>query len=85
MIAGRSRKSETAQLLLSRGANPVVTTHDGWTPLHCLAMYPGRNGTDEETHLIETLVSRGNLVDGRATFAFNIKAVQSYLVITEPH
>ncbi|KAM0239435.1 hypothetical protein ACHAP5_008357 [Fusarium lateritium] len=71
MIAGRSKKSETAQLLLSRGANPAITTHDGWTPLHYLAMYPGRNCTDEEIYLIETLVSRGNLVDGRASFAFN--------------
>ena len=57
-IAGLSKKPETAQLLLSHGANSVVTTHDGWTPLHCLAMHYGSYGTDEEARLIETLVSQ---------------------------
>ncbi|RGP79495.1 ankyrin repeat [Fusarium longipes] len=46
-ITGLSKKSEMAQLLLSRGANAVATTHDGWTLLHCLAMHPGCNVTDE--------------------------------------
>lgn len=70
-IAGLSRKSGTAQLLLSYGANPVASTQDGWTPLHCLAMRYGSYGTDEEARLIETLVSKGNFVNARASFAFN--------------
>ncbi|KAH6979993.1 ankyrin repeat-containing domain protein [Fusarium venenatum] len=70
-IAGLSRKIETARLLLSCGANPVVITYNGWTPLHCLAMHPCGNGTDEEARLIQKLISKGSLVDDRASFAFD--------------
>lgn len=64
-VVGLSKKSETAQLLLSHGADPIVTIQDGWTPLHCLTMHYGSCGTDEEARLIEKLVSRGNLVNAR--------------------
>ncbi|KAH7189675.1 ankyrin repeat-containing domain protein [Fusarium flagelliforme] len=70
-VAGLSKKSEIAQLLLSRGANPVAATQDGWTPLHCLAMHCGSYSTDETARLIEMLVSRGNPVNARASFAFD--------------
>ena len=64
-IVGLSEKSETAQLLLSHGANPIIAIQDGWTPLHCLTMHYGSHGTDEKARLIEKLVSRGNLVNAR--------------------
>lgn len=70
----RTRKIEAAQLLLAHGANPSTSTHDGWTPLHCLAMNP-RNGNaeriDKISQLIETLLSGGICINSRASFAFD--------------
>ncbi|KAG8674083.1 hypothetical protein FPOAC2_00057 [Fusarium poae] len=67
-------KIETAQLLLAQGANPSTIAHDGWTPLHCLAMNPNnwkREFREEISRLVETLLLSGNSIDSRASFAFD--------------
>jgi ankyrin repeat protein len=65
-------KFEAAQLLLAHGADPSKRAHDGWTPLHCLAMCPSNGkskGSDQIPRLIETLLLGGNFVNSRASFA----------------
>ena len=67
----RSSKLEAARLLLVRGANPTVVTHDGWTALHCLAMNPYLGKPGESENLVGELLSRGVPLDSRASFAFD--------------
>ncbi|KAJ4011021.1 hypothetical protein NW752_007442 [Fusarium irregulare] len=65
------RKLEAAQLLLAHGADPSKSSHDGWTPLHCLAMNPTYGKSDEIPRLVETLLLGGKSVDSRASFAID--------------
>jgi ankyrin repeat protein len=67
----RSSKLEAARLLLARGADPTVTTHDGWTALHCLAMNPRLGQPGESENFVGELLSRGVPLDSRASFAFD--------------
>ncbi|RBR26072.1 uncharacterized protein FIESC28_01100 [Fusarium coffeatum] len=66
-----SRKVEAAQLLLAHGADPSKGAHDGWTPLHCLAMIPTYGKSDEIPRLVETLLLGGDSLDSRASFAID--------------
>ncbi|KAF7556952.1 hypothetical protein G7Z17_g1072 [Cylindrodendrum hubeiense] len=65
---GRSQIPPVARLLLSHGADPLVTTTEGWTPLHGLALFFGESISDETTQLIETLISAGADINARALF-----------------
>ena len=61
---GTLRQSvQVAKLLLSYGANPVIITSDGWTPLHALALHmePDLNGLARSLPL--ELISCGAPVD----------------------
>ncbi|KAI1065804.1 hypothetical protein LB507_000246 [Fusarium sp. FIESC RH6] len=66
-----STKLEAARLLLARGADPTVVTHDGWTALHCLALNSRLRQPGESENLIGELISRGVPLDSRASFAFD--------------
>ncbi|KAH7197302.1 ankyrin repeat-containing domain protein [Fusarium flagelliforme] len=66
-----SSKLEAARLLLARGADPTVVTHDGWTALHCLAINSRLPQPGESENLVGELLSRGVLLDSRASFAFD--------------
>ncbi|RYP28495.1 hypothetical protein DL767_007174 [Monosporascus sp. MG133] len=70
--ASRSKKLpeaiRAAQLLLSRGADPLVTTSEGWSPLHCLALHYDRGESDEAAQFASDLILRGADVEARAPF-----------------
>ncbi|KAH6953867.1 ankyrin repeat-containing domain protein [Ilyonectria sp. MPI-CAGE-AT-0026] len=57
-----------ARLLLAHGADPFVATAEGWTPLHCLALYFGKDLSGETAQLIDSLVLAGADVNARALF-----------------
>lgn len=56
-----------AQLLLSHGADPLVTTAEGWNPLHCLAFYPDSGRNTEVQDMVEHLIRKGVNMEARAT------------------
>ncbi|KAH7150513.1 ankyrin repeat protein [Dactylonectria estremocensis] len=58
----------SVQLLLAHGAESLVVTAEGWTPLHCLALYSEKNISDETIKLIDGLVTAGADVNARALF-----------------
>ena len=66
-----STKLEAARLLLARGADPTVATHDGWTALHCLALNSRLRQPGESENLVGELLSRGVPLDSRASFTFD--------------
>ncbi|RYP80778.1 hypothetical protein DL770_006098 [Monosporascus sp. CRB-9-2] len=70
--ADRSKKLpeaiRAAQLLLSHGADPLVTTGEGWSPLHCLALHYDRGESDEAARFANDLILRGADVEARAPF-----------------
>ncbi|VUC30783.1 unnamed protein product [Clonostachys rosea] len=55
-----------ARVLLSHGANSLVSTEEGYTPLHCLAMYLDSDEAGGAAALTEELVSRGADIEARA-------------------
>ncbi|KAF7551415.1 hypothetical protein G7Z17_g5034 [Cylindrodendrum hubeiense] len=58
----------TARLLLTHGADPLITTAEGWTPLHCLALYFDKDISSETTQMVENLVLAGANVNAQALF-----------------
>ncbi|KAI0377671.1 ankyrin [Hypomontagnella monticulosa] len=60
------RALSTGRLLLDRGAYATVTTDEGWTALHCLAMH--RTGGKMCAKLASELVLRGVPVDSPGSF-----------------
>lgn len=63
-----SQVMPVARLLLAHGADSLVATTEGWTPLHCLALYLGNDISDETMQLIDNLISAGADVNARALF-----------------
>ncbi|RYP64945.1 hypothetical protein DL770_009100 [Monosporascus sp. CRB-9-2] len=67
----RRTKSEAeavnaARLLLSHGANPAITTAEGWTLFHCVGSYPQKQDDETDTSataavLAQELVSRDGM------------------------
>lgn len=55
-----------ARLLLSHGADPLVTTDESWTPLHCLALHHGHDKEGEAAQLASDFISRGADIEARA-------------------
>ncbi|KAL6399013.1 Ankyrin repeat protein [Ilyonectria robusta] len=66
------------QLLLAHGANPLVVTAEGWTPLHCLALYHSENTSDETIQLIDKLVLAGADVNACALFPFDDEPIPGH-------
>ncbi|KAI9150759.1 Serine/threonine-protein phosphatase 6 regulatory ankyrin repeat subunit B [Paramyrothecium foliicola] len=62
-----------ARYLLSHGANPFLSTPEGWTPLHCLALHldSGENGEVQELAL--SLIEMGVNIEARAKLFVNQK------------
>ncbi|KAH7009603.1 ankyrin repeat protein [Ilyonectria destructans] len=63
-----SKVLPVARFLLAHGADPLVVTTEGWTPLHCLAMYLDTEMNSESTQLIDTLISAGADINSRGLF-----------------
>ncbi|KAH6975993.1 ankyrin [Ilyonectria sp. MPI-CAGE-AT-0026] len=66
------------QLLLAHGADLLVVTAEGWTPLHCLALYHSENTSDETIQLIDKLISAGADVDACALFPFDDEPIPGH-------
>lgn len=60
---------QAARILLNHEADPLTSTHEGWTPLHGLSLYSddGDNSDDGMTRLAEEFVAKGVSVNSRAT------------------
>ncbi|RYP73158.1 hypothetical protein DL771_003794 [Monosporascus sp. 5C6A] len=82
-IPDRSKKLpeaiRAAQLLLSHGADPLVTTGEGWSPLHCLALHYDRGESDEAAQFAGDLILRGADVEARAPFLVEPHALSRIL------
>ena len=56
-----------AGLLLLHNADALVTTTEGWTPLHCLALHADKDRSGNMAALAEELIMRGADVEARAS------------------
>ncbi|RYO92561.1 hypothetical protein DL766_002358 [Monosporascus sp. MC13-8B] len=52
--------------ILSHGADPSITTNEGWTPLHVLALHCDLDVTGKAAELAKHLISRGADPEARA-------------------
>ncbi|KAF4338658.1 ankyrin repeat-containing protein [Fusarium beomiforme] len=59
---------QAAQILLDHGADPLVTTAEGWTPLHAFSLFVTRNASRRVSAMISELISRGIDSNARAIF-----------------
>ncbi|KAL7765717.1 hypothetical protein ACKLNR_003633 [Fusarium oxysporum f. sp. zingiberi] len=59
---------QAAQILLDHGADPLVTTAEGWTPLHALSLFITRDISRKVLAAIVELISRGVDLNARAIF-----------------
>jgi ankyrin repeat protein len=63
-----SEAIQAGQILLDHGADPLVTTAEGWTPLHALSLFITRDVSRKVSAAIAELISRG--VDPNACAIF---------------
>ncbi|KAF4443202.1 hypothetical protein F53441_11511 [Fusarium austroafricanum] len=63
-----SQAIQAAQILFDHGADPLITTAEGWTPLHAICLNMVWNESREVSTAIAQLISRGIDPDARATF-----------------
>ena len=65
-VKSLSEAVRAARLLLSHGADPAVTTDEGWNPLHLLAVYRDDDEGSEAAELAKELISGGADTGARA-------------------
>ncbi|CAH0050993.1 unnamed protein product [Clonostachys solani] len=65
-----------ARVLLGHGANALVSTAEGYTPLHCLAMYLDGDEAGVTAALAEELVSRGADIEARAPMLASVATLK---------
>jgi ankyrin repeat protein len=65
---GLSDAIQAAQLLLSHGADPLITTKEGWTPLHCISLYISLGQNEQASAAIARFVSLGADINACAIF-----------------
>lgn len=63
---GSEEAIRAAGLLLLHNAGLLVTTAEGWTPLHCLALNTGKDNSGNMASLADELILRGADVEARA-------------------
>ncbi|KAL6866456.1 hypothetical protein ACO1O0_002567 [Amphichorda felina] len=63
-VKSLSQAVRAARLLLNHGADPVVSTDEGWNPLHLLAVYPDGDEEGEAAELAKEFIFGG--VDPKA-------------------
>ncbi|POR32214.1 Ankyrin repeat protein [Tolypocladium paradoxum] len=57
---------QAAELLLLHGADPLISTAEGWTPLHCLALHLDNDPAGDAAQLAMDFILRGVDVAARA-------------------
>ncbi|KAK7225339.1 hypothetical protein V2G26_013342 [Clonostachys chloroleuca] len=65
-----------ALILLDHGANSFVSTEEGYTPLHLLAMYLDRDEAGGTAALAQELVSRGADIEARASMVVSVATLR---------
>ncbi|KAK9443890.1 ankyrin [Metarhizium brunneum] len=65
----RYKTLQAARFLLDHGADPLASTAEGWTPLHCLSLYldDSDSKNNELAELTKEFIAKGIPVDARAT------------------
>lgn len=57
---------QAAGLLINHGADPLVSTAEGWTALHCLSLYPDNDTVGEIAQFTKKLIDMGAPIEARA-------------------
>ncbi|KAM0325967.1 hypothetical protein ACHAQA_007272 [Verticillium albo-atrum] len=77
-----ARRARAAHLLLDHRANPLVTTAEGWTTLHALALHLDDDEQSDAAQLAKLLISHGVSMTTRAPLLIDRGSAWGFRVTT---